>query len=160
MRTNFANSFGPASFLNMLCKMQHLEHQRQELLYLQAYGTAQSEYKIPPAPCFSSYNDCAWYAGTHPSTFYCKSIFTVWMCTFCVLYNCIMAALLGEILRGDHTFLVSRSFVSYIQLYIDVMSRWRSNLHNLVDRVRTLPCIYLSIRTSKFVIRHSLWQRR
>ncbi|KAF5382655.1 hypothetical protein D9615_003032 [Tricholomella constricta] len=101
MRTLFANRFGPEPFASLLGEMRHLHHAHRELMYLAA--CVSSPTQPPPVP-FSEFNDKNRYAGTHPSTEYCKSIFVDWMRAHRVFYDRVMASLPGAILKGDHTF--------------------------------------------------------
>ncbi|RDB23206.1 Werner syndrome ATP-dependent helicase [Hypsizygus marmoreus] len=101
MRTLFASRFGPEPFASLLGEMRHLHHAHRELMYLSACASSPNQ---PSPASFSTFEDKARYAGTHPSTQYCKSVFVDWMRAHRVFLDRIMASLPGEILKGDHTF--------------------------------------------------------
>ncbi|KAG6877503.1 hypothetical protein C0992_009828 [Termitomyces sp. T32_za158] len=103
MCTLFAGRFGPEPFASLLGEMRRLHHSRRELSYLAACASSKYPSQHKPEP-FSSFDDKQRYAGTHPSTQYCKSVFVDWSRAHRVFLDRMMASLPGEILKGDHTF--------------------------------------------------------
>jgi hypothetical protein len=103
MQTLFASRFGPDPFASLLCEMRHLTHANLELIYL---GACASRPQKSTPPSFSAFEDKKRYAGTHPSTTYCKAVFVDYSSAHRVYLDRVMASLPGEVLKGDHTFKV------------------------------------------------------
>jgi hypothetical protein len=105
MRTLYSGRFGPEPFAKLLGEMRHLRHSRMELIYLAECLSRPLPAGSSRAP-FSAFDDSDRYAGTHPSTQYCKAVFVDWMRAHRVYFDRVMASLPGGILKGDHTFKV------------------------------------------------------
>lgn len=107
MRTTFASRFGPEPFAALLGEMRHLRHAHHELTYLAACAfAAATSVTVGKRKPFSSFRDKGGYAGTLPSTQYCKAVFLDWSRAHRVFFDRVMASLPGDILKGDHTFKV------------------------------------------------------
>ncbi|KAL0567504.1 hypothetical protein V5O48_014489 [Marasmius crinis-equi] len=108
MKACFAGRFGPEPFSRMLREVQMLQHSRCELMYLSAassYGLSGTK-QVPPFP---SFNDQAKYAGTTPSLWYLKCIWTDYHAAIKIFLDRIQASLPGFKLSGDHTFAIMKA---------------------------------------------------
>lgn len=106
MRACFSTRFGPEPFSAMLSEMRYLDHAQRELMYLAALKECPPPHLKEPES-FSKFDDPLRFAGSSPSTGYCKGIFVDWMRAHRPFFDRKMAALPGEILKGDHSFKVS-----------------------------------------------------
>jgi hypothetical protein len=101
MHTCFSTRFGPEPFSALMREMRYLDHTHRELLYLAA-ATSSAQFPYPRP--FSKFNDKNCYAGTSPSTQYCKAVFVDWMRAYRPYFDRVIAALPATIVKGDHTF--------------------------------------------------------
>lgn len=101
MRTCFATRFGPEPFAALMREMRYLDHAHRELLYLAA-ATSSTQFHHPRP--FSKFTDKNRYAGTSPSTQYCKAVFVDWMRAYRPYFDRVIAALPATVVKGDHTF--------------------------------------------------------
>ncbi|KAL0956752.1 hypothetical protein HGRIS_002871 [Hohenbuehelia grisea] len=104
MQPLFAGRFGPDPLASTLAEMRHLRHAELELTYL----AAASHQKITDPPSFSEFSDKSAYAGTQPSVQFCKSVFVDYSRAFQTFYDRVVASLPGLILKGDHTFKITK----------------------------------------------------
>lgn len=107
MKTTFSTRFGPRPFSELLAEMCYLEHASCELTYFTMYAHETLTRPLPPVNPFSAFGDKLRYAGTAPSSMYCKATFTDFMNGYGVLFDRVMASLPGTVLKSDHTFKVS-----------------------------------------------------
>ena len=85
-------------------EMRYLDHAHRELLYLAAATSfAQCRHLRP----FSKFSDKNRYAGTSPSTQYCKAVFVDSMRAYRPYFDRVIASLPATVVKGDHTFGVS-----------------------------------------------------
>ncbi|KAF9065365.1 hypothetical protein BDP27DRAFT_1424927 [Rhodocollybia butyracea] len=104
----FPGRFGPEPFSKMLSELQTLQHSRRELMYLSAaanYGLSGID-QVPPFPSFS---DPMKYAGSAPSVYYIKCIWTDYYAAVKIFCDRVQASLSGFKLAGDHTFRIMKS---------------------------------------------------
>ncbi|KAL0563845.1 hypothetical protein V5O48_018216, partial [Marasmius crinis-equi] len=108
MKACFAGRFGPEPFSKMLRELQMLEQSRRELMYLTAavtYGLSGST-QVPPFPAF---NDRMKYAGSAPSIFYVKCVWTDFISAVKMYMDRVQASLTAFKLAGDHTFRIMKA---------------------------------------------------
>jgi len=117
MRTCFATRFGPEPFAALMREMRHLDHAHRELLYLAAAASSAQFYHPRP---FSKFSDKNRYAGTSPSTHYCKAVFVDWMRAYRPYFDRVIAALPATVLKGDHTFGVCH-YLPFLLIYMTYM---------------------------------------
>jgi hypothetical protein len=101
MHTCFSTHFGPEPCAAMMREMCYLDHAHRELLYLAA-ATSSAQFHHPRP--FSKFCDKNRYAGTSPSTQYCKAVFVDSMRAYRPYFDRVIATLPATVVKGDHTF--------------------------------------------------------
>ncbi|KIM88469.1 hypothetical protein PILCRDRAFT_3452 [Piloderma croceum F 1598] len=111
MHTCFATCFGLEPFAALMQEMCYLDHAHRELLYLAA-ATLSAQFHHPRP--FSKFTNKNCYAGTSPSTQYCRAVFVDWMHAYRPYFDRVIAALPATVVKGDHTFGSLQENVSHI----------------------------------------------
>jgi hypothetical protein len=110
MKATFAGHFGADPFSKMVRELKVLHHNRLETMH---YCAALHFGFCGPnnVPQFSKFEDPLGYAGYAPSRQYFKSMFTAWFSVHRTLIDCVMSSLPATIIKADHTYKVSYSFL-------------------------------------------------
>ena len=141
MRTCFSTRFGPEPFAALMREMRYLDHAHRELLYLAAAtSSAQSHHPRP----FSKFSDKNRYAGTSPSTQYCKAVFVDWMRAYRPYFDRVIAALPATVVKGDHTFGVCCYFSSLLRYVTYILIAANQVFCQTWRRVHTCCHVYWS----------------